>query len=107
MVKTENPSSWLYDMVLVHRIDADGDTRSTEMCTTSQKERHISLAQLIITCGCPHRLSSPLFMKCSVGVDAARAFGTGCFETHRTHDLRGLSEAELAVGEMLSAECLT
>ncbi|KAG6850167.1 hypothetical protein H0H93_000294 [Arthromyces matolae] len=29
------------------------------------------------------------------GVDAARAFGTGCFKTHRTHDLRGLSEREL------------
>ncbi|KAJ7477149.1 hypothetical protein B0H11DRAFT_2158246 [Mycena galericulata] len=26
------------------------------------------------------------------GVDAARAFGTGCFQTHKTHDLRGLSE---------------
>ncbi|KAH7930041.1 cytochrome b5 [Leucogyrophana mollusca] len=29
------------------------------------------------------------------GVDAARSFGTGCFATHRTHDLRGLSESEL------------
>jgi len=29
------------------------------------------------------------------GVDAARAFGTGCFKTHRTHDTRGLTEAEL------------
>ncbi|KAI0034435.1 cytochrome b5-like heme/steroid binding domain-containing protein [Vararia minispora EC-137] len=29
------------------------------------------------------------------GVDAARAFGTGCFAAHRTHDLRGLSEREL------------
>ncbi|KIY71763.1 cytochrome b5 [Cylindrobasidium torrendii FP15055 ss-10] len=29
------------------------------------------------------------------GTDAARAFGTGCFQTHRTHDLRGLTEAEL------------
>ncbi|KAH9168924.1 cytochrome b5-like heme/steroid binding domain-containing protein [Lactarius sanguifluus] len=29
------------------------------------------------------------------GVDAARAFGTGCFKDHRTHDLRGLSESEL------------
>ncbi|KAG5644916.1 hypothetical protein DXG03_007381 [Asterophora parasitica] len=29
------------------------------------------------------------------GVDAARAFGTGCFKTHRTHDLRGLTEKEL------------
>ncbi|KIL00453.1 hypothetical protein PAXRUDRAFT_129775 [Paxillus rubicundulus Ve08.2h10] len=29
------------------------------------------------------------------GVDAARSFGTGCFKTHRTHDLRGLSDAEL------------
>jgi hypothetical protein len=28
-------------------------------------------------------------------VDAARAFGTGCFKEHRTHDLRGLSESEL------------
>ncbi|KAJ7283370.1 cytochrome b5-like heme/steroid binding domain-containing protein [Mycena rebaudengoi] len=30
------------------------------------------------------------------GIDAARAFGTGCFETHRTHDLRGLSAEEMA-----------
>ncbi|GAW08244.1 cytochrome b5 [Lentinula edodes] len=29
------------------------------------------------------------------GVDAARAFGTGCFKTHRTHDLRALSDAEI------------
>ncbi|TFY60712.1 hypothetical protein EVG20_g7322 [Dentipellis fragilis] len=29
------------------------------------------------------------------GKDAARAFGTGCFATHQTHDLRGLSESEL------------
>jgi len=29
------------------------------------------------------------------GIDAARAFGTGCFKDHRTHDLRGLSEKEL------------
>ncbi|CAK5262679.1 unnamed protein product [Mycena citricolor] len=28
------------------------------------------------------------------GIDAARAFGTGCFQTHRTHDLRGLSNKE-------------
>ncbi|KAF8897171.1 cytochrome b5-like heme/steroid binding domain-containing protein [Infundibulicybe gibba] len=29
------------------------------------------------------------------GVDAARAFGTGCFKQHRTHDTRGMSESEL------------
>ncbi|KAJ8590758.1 cytochrome b5 [Rhizopogon salebrosus TDB-379] len=29
------------------------------------------------------------------GVDAARSFGTGCFATHRTYDLRGLSDDEL------------
>ncbi|KAL4264196.1 Cytochrome b5 heme-binding domain-containing protein [Pleurotus pulmonarius] len=29
------------------------------------------------------------------GVDAARAFATGCFVDHRTHDIRGLSEREL------------
>lgn len=29
------------------------------------------------------------------GVDAARAFGTGCFQIHRTHDTRGMSESEL------------
>ena len=33
----------------------------------------------------------------SVGLDAARAFGTGCFQTHRTHDTRGMSEKELKV----------
>jgi len=30
------------------------------------------------------------------GKDAARAYGTGCFKEHRTHDLRGLDEKELA-----------
>jgi hypothetical protein len=29
------------------------------------------------------------------GRDASRAFITGCFQTHLTHDLRGLSEHEL------------
>jgi len=29
------------------------------------------------------------------GRDAARAYGTGCFGTHRTHDLRGLTEKEM------------
>jgi len=29
------------------------------------------------------------------GIDAARAFTTGCFVIHRTHDLRGLSQPEL------------
>lgn len=33
----------------------------------------------------------------SAGKDAARAYGTGCFSTHLTHDLRGLSEDELKV----------
>ena len=31
------------------------------------------------------------------GRDAARAFATGCFQTHQTHDIRGLSERELQV----------
>lgn len=30
-------------------------------------------------------------------MDAARAFGTGCFKDHRTYDLRGLSEGEIQV----------
>jgi len=30
-----------------------------------------------------------------VGIDAARAFATGCFQTHRTHDTRSLTEKEL------------
>jgi len=29
------------------------------------------------------------------GIDAARAFGTGCMKEHRTHDIRGLSDSEL------------
>jgi predicted heme/steroid binding protein len=28
------------------------------------------------------------------GTDAARSFATGCFKTHRTHDIRGLTESE-------------
>jgi len=31
------------------------------------------------------------------GKDASRAYTTGCFETHLTHDLRGLSKQQLAV----------
>ena len=31
------------------------------------------------------------------GKDAARAFATGCFATHQTHDIRGLDEAEMRV----------
>lgn len=31
------------------------------------------------------------------GRDAARAFATGCFATHRTHDVRGLTEREQKV----------
>lgn len=31
------------------------------------------------------------------GKDAARAFVTGCFKTHLTYDLRGLTEKELGV----------
>ena len=33
------------------------------------------------------------------GKDAARAYGTGCFQTHLTHDLRGLSDSEMRVRE--------
>ncbi|KAF7792107.1 hypothetical protein EIP86_003137 [Pleurotus ostreatoroseus] len=32
------------------------------------------------------------------GRDAARAFATGCFATHLTHDIRGLNEREMQVG---------
>ncbi|KAI5985365.1 hypothetical protein EDD15DRAFT_2476525 [Pisolithus albus] len=31
----------------------------------------------------------------TAGVETARPFATGCFATHRTHDLRGLSEEQL------------
>lgn len=37
------------------------------------------------------------FVRDSAGKDAARAFVTGCFETHLTHDLRGLTPTELEV----------
>ena len=37
------------------------------------------------------------------GKDAARSFGTGCFATHQTHDLRGLDEQEMQVSVTLSA----
>ena len=38
------------------------------------------------------------------GRDAARAFGTGCFATHHTHDLRGLDEQEMQVRILLLDE---
>ena len=31
------------------------------------------------------------------GVDASRSYSTGCFETHLTHDIRGLSEKQVKV----------
>jgi dihydrofolate reductase len=31
------------------------------------------------------------------GKDASRAYITGCFATHLTHDLRGLSDADIEV----------
>jgi len=45
-----------------------------------------------VTLNRPH-----VFTLCRAGVDAARSFATGCFATHRTHDLRGLSDDELRV----------
>lgn len=38
------------------------------------------------------------------GRDAARAFTTGCFQTHLTHDLRGLGEEEMAVSRLFPTE---
>jgi len=32
------------------------------------------------------------------GRDASRAYSTGCFQTHLTHDLRGLTPAQIEVG---------
>lgn len=37
----------------------------------------------------------------SAGRDAARAYATGCFQTHLTHDIRDLSEVELQVSRRL------
>lgn len=39
------------------------------------------------------------------GKDAARAFGTGCFAIHQTHDLRELDEQELEVNMALPHIC--
>ena len=38
------------------------------------------------------------------GRDASRAFVTGCFDTHLTHDLRGLSPEELKVCQPVSMD---
>jgi len=39
--------------------------------------------------------------KYSTGRDAARAYATGCFQTHLTHDIRGLDDTELRVSPRL------
>ncbi len=41
--------------------------------------------------------SREFFNHYRAGKDAARAYGTGCFQTHLTHDLRGLTESEMRV----------
>ncbi|KAJ3777457.1 cytochrome b5-like heme/steroid binding domain-containing protein [Lentinula raphanica] len=46
-----------------------------------------------VTKGSAYRPGGPYHVL--TGVDAARAFGTGCFKTHRIHDLRGLTENEI------------
>ncbi|KAJ3760493.1 cytochrome b5-like heme/steroid binding domain-containing protein, partial [Lentinula raphanica] len=46
-----------------------------------------------VTEGSAYRPGGPYHVL--TGVDAARAFGTGCFKTHRIHDLRGLTENEI------------
>ncbi|KAG5455458.1 MAG: hypothetical protein BJ554DRAFT_5121, partial [Olpidium bornovanus] len=40
------------------------------------------------------------------GRDAARAFVTGCFETHRTHDLRGFTAEQLKVSRSRGVDVL-
>ncbi|THH12329.1 hypothetical protein EW145_g82 [Phellinidium pouzarii] len=40
-------------------------------------------------------IDSDVYDQFKAGRDAARAFATGCFATHRTHDIRGLNEKEM------------
>ena len=44
-----------------------------------------------------------VLMRDRAGRDASRSFITGCFETHLTHDLRGLSAEQLKVDLLLSS----
>lgn len=48
----------------------------------------------------PEYAGRVLILGLRAGRDASRSFVTGCFETHLTHDLRGLSDAELQVGHI-------
>jgi hypothetical protein len=43
------------------------------------------------------RVQVVIFLCYRAGRDAARAFTTGCFKEHLTHDIRGLSDKELKV----------
>lgn len=64
----------------------------------------------ITSCGCIwviFRIAGP--DPCAwprAGRDAARAFATGCFATHQTHDIRGLSSSELQVRVAMALETL-
>lgn len=44
-----------------------------------------------------HHRSSCLDLHSRAGKDAARAFATGCFKEHQTHDIRELDEDEIRV----------
>lgn len=46
---------------------------------------------------CTARATSDTVSFIRAGKDAARAFATGCFQTHQTYDIRELSEDEMRV----------
>lgn len=78
---------------MIHQIDGDVyDVSKGNAYQPGGAYHHLCVHITLILSFASHQFS--------VGIDAARAFGTGCFATHRTYDLRGLTAAELAVRSM-------
>lgn len=67
----------------------------------------MDLEGLIMCCECSlsgwDRELGLILFHISAGKDAARAYATGCFQTHLTHDLRELTESEIHASLMLAA----
>jgi hypothetical protein len=67
-------------------------------------------APVEVTISCTGLLSllrAILIQRYRAGVDATRSFATGCFRDHRTHDLRGLDEGEMAVRRLPSNDTVS
>ncbi|KAF5393624.1 hypothetical protein D9757_000401 [Collybiopsis confluens] len=87
------PKQQLFTERALSKFDGTDPSKPIYLATRLTRPRQIDGDVYDVTKGKAYHPGGPYHVM--TGVDAARAFGTGCFKTHRTHDLRGLSESEI------------